>query len=212
VGRSLKTDIPGPDRRVSVAEVREKGWEAIFAPDLRPHRLVVELGCGDGEYLRHLAAQAPQVAHVGVERSSGRVLKLARRIAAADEANIRLLCATAEEVTREVLGPASVERFWVNFPDPWPKRRHQRRRLLKPPFVRELAQRLVPGGWLHVATDHEDYAGAIDAALRGEPLLENALAPQAFVRDVPGRLHTAYESRWRAEGRRLHFWTYRRTL
>jgi len=203
--------MPGPDRRVSVEEVREKGWEAVFASGLAaPLRLVVELGFGGGEYLRHIAQQAPQVAHVGVERSPGRVLKMARRIARTEEGNIRLVCAPAEDVVQEVLAQASVECFWVNFPDPWPKRRHHRRRLLQAPFLHQLARRLVPGGELQIATDHREYASVIDAALRGEPLLANALAPRAFAREVPLRMHTAYEARWRAEGRPLHFWTYRR--
>jgi len=213
VGRTLKTDIPGPDRRVTVDDVRAKGWEALFAPDLAPPlRLVVEIGFGRGEFIRALAAERRDVAHVGVELSAKRVLKMARRLAkgADAEPNLRLVEARGEEVVREALEPASVETFWVNFPDPWPKKRHHRRRLLQGPFVGELADRLVPGGILHVATDHEGYAEAIDEVLRAEARLENALAPAPFVREVPGRMHTAYEELWRAEGRSLHFWTCRR--
>ena len=80
----------------------------------------------------------------------------------------------------------------------------------QPALVARLADRLAPGGELQVATDHEEYAEAIDAVLAGEPLLENALAPERYLRDVPGRLPTAYELEWRAEGRPLHFWSYRR--
>ena len=76
--------------------------------------------------------------------------------------------------------------------------------------MRDLALRLVAGGALHVATDDADYAEAIDLALAGEPLLENALAPERFAREVAGRTATAYELEWRAEGRPLHFFTYRR--
>jgi tRNA G46 methylase TrmB len=61
-----------------------------------------------------------------------------------------------------------------------------------------------------VATDHAEYAEAIDAALAAEPRLENALAPARFLREMPGRPPTAYELEWRREGRPLHFWTYRR--
>ena len=107
-------------------------------------------------------------------------------------------------MVRDALDDASVETCWINFPDPWPKKRHQRRRLLQPGFVAALSRRLVPGGALHAATDHAGYAEQIDAVLAAEPLLENALAAP-FVREVPGRLHTAYEEMWRAEGRALHF-------
>ena len=210
MSRTLKTDIPGPDRRVTIADVRAKGFPALFAPDVaEPLRLVVELGFGRGETLRALAAAAPGVAHVGVDLSHRRVLKLARRLAKTEERNLRLLEASAQEVVRDALDDASVSTCWINFPDPWPKKRHHRRRLLQPAFVAALARRLVPGGELHAATDHAEYAAQIDAVLAAEPLLENALAAP-FVSEVPGRLRTAYEEMWRAEGRALHFFCYRR--
>jgi tRNA (guanine-N7-)-methyltransferase len=211
VGRALKYDIPGVDRRVTPDAVREKGWEAIFAPDLAsPLSLVVEIGFGRGEFLLDLATQAPEVGHVGVEYSAKRVLKMARRLARLEIGNVRLVCATAELVVRELLALASVSAFWINFPDPWPKKRHHKRRLLQAPFAHELALRLVPGGSVHVSTDHAEYAERIDAVLAGDRLLANALTPEPFARDVAGRMPTAYELEWRAEGRPLHFWHYRR--
>jgi tRNA (guanine-N7-)-methyltransferase len=123
---------------------------------------------------------------------------------------VRLLCAQAERVVAELLSPASVAEFWINYPDPWPKKRHHKRRLLQAPFVTALAERLVPGGLLHVATDHAEYAEEIAQLLAAEPRLENLFAPAAFVREVPGRMATAYELEWRAEGRPLHFFDYRR--
>jgi len=202
--------MPGPDRRVSVDDVRAKGWAALFAPDVAvPLPLVVELGFGRGEFLRALAAAAPERAHVGVERSHRRVLKMARRLAKTEERNLRLIEASAEDVVRDALADASVSACWINFPDPWPKKRHHRRRLLQPAFVAALARRLAPSGELHAATDHAEYAAQIDAVLAAEPLLENALAAP-FASEVPGRLPTAYEQMWRAEGRALHFFHYRR--
>jgi tRNA (guanine-N7-)-methyltransferase len=210
VSRTLKTDIPGPDRRVGIDDVRAKGWAALFAPDVsEPLRLVLEIGFGRGEYLRALAAAAPGVPHVGVDVSHRRVLKMARRLAKTEERNIRLLEASGESVVRDALEDASVAACWINFPDPWPKKRHQRRRLLQPAFVAALARRLAPGGELHAATDHAEYAAQIAAVLAAEPLLENALAAP-FVSEVPGRQETAYEAMWRAEGRALHFFHYRR--
>jgi len=210
VSRTLKTDIPGPDRRVTLEDVRAKGWEALFAGDVAPPlRLVLEIGFGRGEYLRALAAAAPTVAHVGVDRSHRRVLKVARRIARTTEKNLRLVEANAAALVRDALDDASVATCWINFPDPWPKLRHQRRRLIEPRFVAVLARRLARGGELHLATDHAGYAEQIDRVLSGEPLLENAFTAQ-YVSEVPGRPRTAYEEMWRAEGRTLHFFTYRR--
>lgn len=209
--RRLRYDIPGPDWRVDPARVAEVGWAEVFAPDLAPPlRLVVELGFGRGEYLMHLAESDPASAHIGVEISRKRVLKMARRLARTALRNVRLLHATGEQVVRELLAPASVAEVWINFSDPWPKKRHHRRRLVQPELVGDLAGRLAPGGTLHVATDDRPYAEHIDAALAGEPRLENAYAPRRWLAEVPGRKPTAYELEWRAEGRPLHFWAYRR--
>jgi tRNA (guanine-N7-)-methyltransferase len=211
VTRRLKTDIPGPDRRLAPEEVREKGWEALFAPALAPPlRLVVEIGFGRGEFLLDQAAREPGSAFVGVDVSRKRVLKMARRLSRLEIANVRLVAARGEAVVDELLGPGSVATFWVNFSDPWPKKRHHRRRLIQPAFVHAMATRLAPGGELHVATDDPGYAEWIDAVLPGEPLLENALAPAPHVREVPGRTQTAYEREWRARGRVPWFWSYRR--
>jgi tRNA (guanine-N7-)-methyltransferase len=211
MARHLKYDIPGPDRRVGFEELRDGGVLAAFAADLSaPRALVVELGFGRGEFLWALAAEAPESAFLGVEYSGKRILKMARRLAKGGPANVRILQARAEDAVADLLGPRSVDAFWVNFPDPWPKARHHRRRMIQPAFARVLAERLVPGGALEVATDDVPYAEWIDAVLAVEPLLENVLGAEAFAREVPGRKATAYELEWRAEGRPLHFFRYRR--
>jgi tRNA (guanine-N7-)-methyltransferase len=134
---------------------------------------------------------------------------MARRLAQTELDNIRLVQATAESAVAE-LAPASVLGFWVNFPDPWPKKRHHRRRLLQPDFVCAMAERLVPGGFLEVATDHEEYAAWIHAVLSADPRLENRAAPLAFRREPPVRASTAYELEWRAQGRSAHYFSYAR--
>jgi tRNA (guanine-N(7)-)-methyltransferase len=211
MSRRLKFDMPGVDLRVDKDQVREKGWEALFAGDLPcAFPMVVEIGFGRGEFLGELAALRPQVAHVGVEVSFKRVLKMARRLARSEIRNIRLVEGTGQELVRELLPESSVETFWINFSDPWPKKRHHRRRLIQSPFVRDLASRLQPGGRVEIATDHEGYAEWIERTLAAEPLLENIHAPQPFLREVPGRMRTAYQIEWLKEGRSLCFWSYRK--
>jgi tRNA (guanine-N7-)-methyltransferase len=203
--------MPGRDLRVDKDQVREKGWDALFAGDVpQPSPMVVEIGFGRGEFLWSLAVARPEVAHVGVDVSFKRVLKMARRLARSEIRNIRLVEGSGEEMVRELLPESSVEGFWINFSDPWPKKRHHRRRLIQPPFLRDLALRLQPGGRVEIATDHAGYAEWIDPLLAAEPLLENVHAPQRFLREVPGRLRTAYQLEWLREGRPLYFWTYRR--
>ena len=103
---------------------------------------------------------------------------------------------------------ARVAAFWINFPDPWPKKRHHRRRLVQPAFVAELVRCLVPGGQLEVATDHEGYAEQVDEVLAAEPGLENRCAPERFLPAVADRPATGYELEWRALGRSFHFFRY----
>jgi tRNA (guanine-N7-)-methyltransferase len=226
--RRLKLDIPGPDRRVTPGDVLAKGWAELFATQApeghaqraagerspragaAPLRMVLEIGFGRGEFLIDLAQRAPAVAHVGVEISRKRVLKQARRLAKSEIANVRLVHGTGEQALADLVGPASLEAVWINFSDPWPKKRHHRRRLVQAPLVAAVANRLKRGGMLHVATDDVPYAEHIDAVLAAESQLENAFAPARWLADVPGRMPTGYELEWRAEGRPLHFFAYQR--
>jgi tRNA (guanine-N7-)-methyltransferase len=215
VTRRLKYDIPGADWRLPpecVRErVRESGWPGIFAPDLSaPARLVVDVGFGRGEFLMGLARSEPDTGFLGIEVSFKRLLKMARRLARTELRNVRLVGCTAERVVGELLPEGSVSCFWINFPDPWPKKRHHRRRLIDAKFVGDLASRLQPGGALHIATDHLEYAEVVGALLAGEPLLENLYAPEPFRVEVPGRSQTAYEVEWRAQGWPPRFFAYGR--
>ena len=211
MSRTLKRDIPGIDWRVGVAEAAERGWPAIFAADVpEPLPLVVEIGFGRGEFLLDLAPRHPKQAFLGIEVSHKRTLKLARRLARTELRNVRLVEATAQEVVAETLSDESVCCFWINFSDPWPKKRHFRRRLIQADFVAAMARRLVPGGLIRFATDHPGYAEWADEVLRDAPGLENRYAPDAWRPSAPGRAPTAYELEWRALGRSLHFFEYAR--
>lgn len=211
MGRRLKYDITGPDWRRDFEEGLEAGWQAMYQPEIDvPRPLVVDIGFGRGEFLIDLATRRPETALLGVEYSFKRVLKMARRLSRMPIQNIRLIEARAEQVVGQLLEKETVDEFWINFPDPWPKARHARRRLVQPPFVRELATRLVGGGSLFVATDDVDYAEQIHESLSGESLLANLNAPRRWTREVSGRMQTGYEREWREERRLLHFFVYSR--
>jgi tRNA (guanine-N7-)-methyltransferase len=209
MSRSLKYDIPGTDWRVDPEMLASGGWRRCFGDDVpEAARLVLEIGFGRGEFLLDLAESSPESAFVGVEYSFKRTLKLARRLARTGLRNLRLVCATGEAVLRDALGDATVDTVWVNFPDPWPKKRHARRRLVQPELAALVGRRLVPGGVWNVATDDPAYAEWIDEVLSAEPALENAYAPEPFRQSVDDRKPTAYELMWRAEGREFHFFRY----
>lgn len=186
--------------------LREAGLAACFGA--RP--VVLELGFGRAELIQQLAAADPARGYLGVEVSRKRVAKAARRMARAGIANARVVHATAEFVVERALRDASICECWINFSDPWPKKRHFGRRLFQPAFVKHLAAVLEPGARLHAATDHPGYALWIDDVLRGEEDLENLHAPRCWSESAPSRPRTAYEEAWLAEGRRIAYFEYRK--
>jgi tRNA (guanine-N7-)-methyltransferase len=220
MGRSLKYEIPGDDPRVSPDEITSVGWSGLFARaqsrmlepavtgDTRARRLVLEIGFGRGEFLLALAEAEFDTDFIGIEVSWKRALKMARKVARARLANVLLTVGRGEELLRDAFAPGLLSEIWVNFSDPWPKRRHAERRLVSPSFAALSARALAPGGTLFVATDDVPYAHQIDEILAGEKGLVNAHAPLAFLPEVSGRMTTGYEAQWRAEGRPLHFFAY----
>jgi len=136
--------------------------------------LIVEIGFGMGEVTAQIAAAHPQNDYLGIEVHSPGVGSLLDKVGRLALSNVRVIQHDAVEVMREMIAPDSLAGVHVFFPDPWHKKRHHKRRLLQPPFVALLASRLAPGGYLHVATDWEEYAREILAVLSSEPLLHNA--------------------------------------
>jgi len=126
-----------------------------------------------GETTAAIAQAMPECDFVAIEVHAPGVGSLLRQIDENGLANLRVIQHDAVEVVREMIAPGALAGIHVFFPDPWPKRRHHKRRLLQSAFVRALALRLAKGGYLHVATDWEDYAGATLATLAAEPLLVN---------------------------------------
>jgi tRNA (guanine-N7-)-methyltransferase len=162
---------------------------------------VLEIGCGMGETTARIAAEQPAVDFLGVEVHAPGVGSLLRQVDERGLANVRVVMHDAVEVLAAMIPPASLAGVHVFFPDPWPKKRHHKRRLLKPGFVHELARRLLPGGYLHVATDWEDYAQEILATLASEPLLANS-APD-FAPRPEARPLTKFEARGLKLGHRV---------
>ena len=139
--------------------------------------LVLEIGFGMGETTASIAAARPETDFLGVEVYPAGVGSLLMRIEAPGLRNLRVVQHDAVEVVRDMIAPQSLSGIHDFFPDPWPKKRHHKRRLIQPPFVELLASRLLPGGYLHCATDWEHYAVQMLAVLAGEPLLENTAGP-----------------------------------
>ena len=134
---------------------------------------VLEIGFGMGETTATIAAARPDVDFLCVEVFVAGIGALARRVADLGLKNVRIVQHDAVEVVRDMLAPDSLAGVHIYFPDPWQKARHHKRRLVAQPFIGRLASRIAPGGYLHCATDWQDYAEQMLAVLSAEEQLRN---------------------------------------
>ncbi|MCQ9379674.1 tRNA (guanosine(46)-N7)-methyltransferase TrmB [Methyloversatilis sp. XJ19-49] len=135
--------------------------------------VVLEIGFGMGFTTAEIAAARPDTDFIGIEVHGPGVGSMFKLIAEQGLSNVRVIQHDAVEVLRDMIPAASLAGIHVYFPDPWPKKRHLKRRLIQPLLVSQLASKLAPGGYLHCATDIEDYGQQMLDVLSAEPLLEN---------------------------------------
>ena len=164
--------------------------DAVFA---RSAPKILEIGCGMGETTATIAAEHPQNDYLGIEVHTPGVGSLLKEIATRELSNLRVIQHDAVEVVRDMIAPGALSGIHIFFPDPWPKKRQQKRRLIQPEFVKLLASRLAPGGYLHCATDWEEYALQMLNVLSGETQLTNMA--KDFNPRPPYRPRTKFESR-----------------
>ncbi|MDY0057075.1 MAG: tRNA (guanosine(46)-N7)-methyltransferase TrmB [Methyloversatilis sp.] len=172
--------------RMSPAQIRniEEGmprWGIPYAAQAidyaatfgRTAPVVLEIGFGMGFTTAEIAAARPDTDFIGIEVHGPGVGNMFKLIAEQQLANVRVIQHDAVEVLRDMIPDGSLAGVHVYFPDPWPKKRHLKRRLIQSPLVAQLASKLAPGGYLHCATDIEDYGQQMLDVLSAEPLLEN---------------------------------------
>jgi tRNA (guanine-N7-)-methyltransferase len=205
----------GPRQEQAWARHRDEWWipdGAVDEPgfDLsswfgRTAPLVVEIGSGVGEATVALAATRPSYDVLGIEVWQPGVADTFHRMQQAGVDNIRMISVDAVWSMEHLLAPGSVSELWTFFPDPWPKQRHHRRRLVVPEFAHLAATRLVPGGHWRLATDWSDYAHQMVSVLDGEPLLTGGVVDR-----WPDRPLTRFERRGLDAGRAITDLDYRR--
>ncbi|MFQ6671790.1 MAG: tRNA (guanosine(46)-N7)-methyltransferase TrmB [Candidatus Tectimicrobiota bacterium] len=182
-------------------------WEEIFG-DARP--VEVEIGTGNGAFLVDAALRSQEHAFLGIEVAGKFFGKALRRAAREGASNVRMVHVDAAYLLHHCIPPASVAAYHVYFPEPWPKKRHAKRRLFQPDVVARLTETLQPGGYLLVATDVADYFEAITALLDREARLGRLEARPPPLASTRGRIMTSYEKKYRAEGRFIHYAVWRR--
>lgn len=154
---------------------------------------ILEIGFGMGETTALIAARHPENDYLGIEVHTPGVGGLLKRLADANLTNVRVIQHDAVEVLAHMIPAESLDGAYLFFPDPWPKKRHHKRRLVQPPFVSLLSSRMKPGAYLHVATDWEDYAQQILDVLGSEPTLVNTA--RGFAPRPEWRPQTKFEVR-----------------
>lgn len=154
---------------------------------------ILEIGFGMGETTATIAVARADCDFLGVEVHTPGVGSLCKLVAERGLPNIRIVQHDAAEVLRDMIQPGTLAGAHIFFPDPWPKARHHKRRLIQPPLVSLLASRLAPGGYLHCATDWENYAEQMLEVLSAEPLLENTA--EGFAKRPDYRPLTKFEQR-----------------
>ena len=162
-----------------------------------PHTapLIIDLGCGDGALLVALARENPQHNFLGVERRRGRIRSVCRKTAKLRLGNLRVLRMDTTYAVRNLIPPARVSQFHLLFPDPWPKRRHHRRRTVTAEFVVAIHRGLAPDGLFHVATDYAEYFQQI------EPMTHSLFAPASLPVSFP---QSTFEKKFAARGLTIH--------
>ncbi|KAF1715877.1 tRNA (guanosine(46)-N7)-methyltransferase TrmB [Pseudoxanthomonas yeongjuensis] len=171
---------------------KPRDYDEVFG---RAAPRVLEIGFGNGDALRFAASQDPARDYIGIEVHAPGVGRLLNALAADGAEHVRLYHHDAVEVLREEIAEGALDEVRIYFPDPWHKKRHNKRRLIQPEFAALLVSRLRSGGRLHAATDWQDYAEQMWDVLDATPGLANRAGPRGQVQRPDWRPQTHFETR-----------------
>ena len=209
-----------------ITKAQQRGLEQLwprFGVDLGPDSLdvvalfgsggpvVLDIGFGDGEALLELAKRYPEVRYLGVEVYEPGIGHLLLKLEAAELANVRVICADAADVLSGYLTPGCLTAVNLFFPDPWPKKRHSKRRLVQESFIEDVERVLVPGGLLYIATDWLPYAEHVRAVMsRFSGGFEEVSQAELADEPLSQRPQTKFEQRGLALGHQVKDLYYRK--
>lgn len=180
--------------------LQNKGkWSKLFGND---HPLHVELGTGKGQFISTLAEQNPHINYIGIEYQKSVIYFAAKKVAAKELKNLLLLRFDIIDIT-SIFAPGEVDRFYINFCDPWPKRRHARRRLTHQEFLGKYAQILEPGHEIHFKTDNEPLFEFSLNEFSGTGFRMKNISLDLHNSEFQGNILTEYEERFSSRGMKI---------
>jgi len=178
----------------------EDGWINYPATFQREVPVILEIGFGNGRSLAEMAASSPDEDFIGVEVHRPGVGHLMIHLERMDLTNVRCYCADVNAVLDQAIPDNSLSRAQIFFPDPWPKKRHHKRRLVQQDFIKKLITKIKVGGTIHLATDWEAYAIQMMTVLSGEPALLNSAGEGEFHPRTDYRPVTKFEEKGMQKG------------
>jgi len=182
-------------------------WHTVFG---NANPLVLEIGCGTGDFVVKTAEDQPGLNFIAIDYYNKGCYKSCRRIERHGVTNVRVLREEARQFITERIAPASLAAVHINCPDPWPKKRHRKRRLVNRQFVEFLLPYLAPGGDFYFATDFDDYGLDVAGFMPQVPEMTNMLAPDLYLYELEGYHLSRYMEKFMAEGKKIHFVHYRK--
>ncbi len=182
-------------------------WDRVFSRD---GPLRIEIGVGNSPFLIEVARRSPAYCYVGFEYCARRTLKFLKKVKAAELDCIRMLPVDATTVIQRIFRSESVDHIYINHPDPWPKRRHAKKRLVREENARTFSRLLQPGGGLSLRTDSSAYAHQMLEVLDATPNLDNRYGRGAFATAPLEPYPTPFETKFRELGSKIYYLEYRR--
>ena len=187
---------------------RQSGFTRLDLHDLfaNPNPVIIEIGSGKGRFLLTTAIERPDVNLIGIEKSLHYHRVIRERVRKRNLTNIRLINHDAYLVLKEMIPDASIAEVHIYFPDPWPRKKQQKRRIIRPEVLDEIARVLVPDGWAIYVTDHEEYFEA------AAPLIEQRFQAERRIPGPDDPPRTNYEAKYREQGRAIYEIRFRKSL
>jgi tRNA (guanine-N7-)-methyltransferase len=185
------------------------GWETVFGED-RP--LALEIGCGVGDFIAKTASDDPGTNFIAIDYYNKGCDSTCRRLERYGISNVRVVRIEARQFILERLTKGSLASIYINCPDPWPKQRHRKRRLVNREFVEFIRGYLVPGGNLYFATDFDDYGIDVASMMSEVAGFENVMAPDLYQHELEGYHLSKYMLKFMAEGKKIYFVNYKKNV